>query len=274
MTMTKMRSKTVFAALSLLAGPTAAAVADERGGRKIPVEMLLYETLPAHVAEAGDPLEFEAAQFVEPQRLRAFVVRFELDAGERLIAAHGSIVDGAARQISSDRPRISAARILGRLGYTLAMREVPVELQAGVAPLAGLLLPGRREIPADTAGSSRTLVLRGETMHHSGTAATTLIMLESNALTRIEFTRVVTRSEDGKKRRASSASMLLRSAPRIAKDELLQLLAGRPVESLLRNTEPLNPVVSLPESLPPPGALPTPSVAERRKGEDFGPPRP
>jgi len=255
-------------ALSLV--PTAAR---ERTVREIPVEIMLYETAPARNVEMGDPLAFGAAQALGPRKLQAYVVRFKLDSGERLVSARGLILDGATPRHRANKPRFSAAKLIGTLGYTLAMQQVPSELTASVGPLAGMLFPGRPGVGAPARATSRTLTLRGGTMHQSDGHAATLIMLEANALTRLEFSRVVTRKNGKKKRSARSRSTLVQSGPRISKDELLQVLSGRPVETLLRNTQPLY-RVSAPRPLLPPPEPSIPSYSAQSKEDEFGPPGP
>jgi len=267
------RFQLIIATVSMTVLSLAPALARERNVREIPVEIMLYDTAPARNVELGDPLAFGAAQALGPRKLQAYVVRFKLDSGERLVTARGSILDGATPRSRANKSRFSAMKLIGTLGYTLAMRDVPTELTASVGPLAGMLFPGRPNPGSPPRASSRTLVLRGETMHHSDGHAAALIMLEANALTRLEFTRVVTRQNGKKKRNARTRAILVQSGPRIARDELLQVLSGRPVETLLRNSQPLyRASVPRPTLLPP--ELSVPAFAAQSKEDGFGPPEP
>jgi hypothetical protein len=267
------RFQLIIATVSMTTLSLAPAAARERTIREIPVEVMLYDTAPARNVELGDPLALGAAQALGPRKLQAYVVRFKLDPGESLVMARGLLLDGATPRSRANKPRFSAAKLIGTLGYTLAMRKVPTELTASVGPLAGMLFPGRPGPGSPARASSRTLILRGETMHQSDGHAAALIMLEANALTRLEFSRVITRKNGKKKRNARSRAVLVQSGPRIAQDELLQLLSGRPVETLIRNTQPLyRTTVPRPIVLPPELSVPARTAQSEEGG--FGPPQP
>jgi hypothetical protein len=193
--------------------------------REIPLEVLRYDAEPpveaaiAHTGALGD------AKILGPPRLHGYILRLQLEPGERILSAKGIVRDGFAHQGRSGKAR-KAARLLGALGYQLVLRHAPGDLHSSLGPIAGLVLPGRPE--SELPAVARVLVLRGESFHQHAGYAVAVVMLEANDLTRVELTRILTRRNDRRrKQRARAPAVLVRGGELVSRDELLQLLAGQ-----------------------------------------------
>jgi len=194
--------------------------------REIPLEVLRYDAeVPASAVKA-DAAALEDAKILGAPRLHGYILRLQLEPGERMLSAKGVVRDGFAHHGRSGKAR-KAARLLGALGYQLVLRHAPGDLHSSLGPIAGLVLPGRPE--SELPHPVRMLVLRGESFHHHAGYAAAVVMLEANDVTRIELTRIVTRRADRRrKQRARSPAVLVRGGQVVSRDALLQLLAGHP----------------------------------------------
>jgi len=193
--------------------------------REIPLEVLRYDAEPPVDAATADAESLGDAKILGAPRLHGYLLRLQLEPGERILSARGLVRDGFAHHRRPGKAR-KAARLLGALGYQLVLRRAPGDLHSSLGPIAGLVLPGGPE--SEPPAAVRVLVLRGESFHHHAGYAVAVVMLEANDLTRVELTRILTRRDDRRrKQRAHSTAVLVRGGEVVSRDELLQLLAGR-----------------------------------------------